>query len=34
MDKYKIEESFNEFNGMIEFDLYEKATIGFEAHSD
>lgn len=30
MDRYKIEESFNEFNGMIEFDLYEKATIGYK----
>jgi predicted DNA-binding transcriptional regulator len=29
MDKYKIEKSFNEFNGMIEFELYEKATIGY-----
>lgn len=34
MDKYKIEESFNEFSGLVEFELYEKATIGFEARSD
>ncbi len=30
MLSFKIEESFNEFNGLIEFELYEKATIGYK----
>ena len=29
MLSFKIEESFNELNGMVEFELYEKATIGY-----
>lgn len=28
--KWKIEESFNEYSGLIEFELYEKITIGWE----
>jgi len=30
MLSFKIEESFNEFNGLIEFELYEKTTIGYK----
>ena len=30
MLSFKIEESFNELNGMVEFELYEKATIGYK----
>jgi predicted DNA-binding transcriptional regulator len=30
MLSFKIEESFNEFNGLIEFELYEKATVGYK----
>lgn len=28
--KWKIEESFNEYSGLIEFELYEKITIGYK----
>ena len=30
MLSFKIEESFNELNGLIEFELYEKATVGYK----
>lgn len=30
MLSFKIEESFNEFSGLTEFDLFEKQTIGYK----
>lgn len=30
MLSFKIEESFNEFSGLTEFDLFEKQKIGYK----